>query len=60
MMARYCFWGMIKIFSALPGGKIEDKDSLEDTILREIFQETGLNLTKTDITLYKEFPYQEN
>ncbi len=40
-----------KIFGgmwALPGGKIEDNESVRETAKREVSEETGLNLTSMD------------
>ena len=37
----------------LPGGKIEDNESFDDTLIRELKEELSLNVKKNEITFWK-------
>lgn len=48
-------------FYMLPGGKVDEHETFEDAVLREIYEETGNKLSPQDIDIYLSVDnYQEN
>lgn len=48
-------------FYMLPGGKVDENETFEDAVIREIHEETGNKLTSNDIDAYLSVDnYQEN
>ena len=44
---------------SFPGGHIEPNESFVDSVIREIKEETGLNITNVELCGVKQFPYNE-
>lgn len=44
---------------AFPGGHIEDGESLVESVIREIYEETGLTITNPKLVAVKDWPLDE-
>ena len=44
----------------IPGGHVEMGERLQEAVKREVWEETGLNLTRADFLCYQQFIYDES
>jgi mutator protein MutT len=50
--------GPLSGYLEFPGGKIEPKESAKDTVIREFFEETKIDIKENKIEFFKEYDYQ--